>query len=221
MWLTAGSGEPNTEMCSSPKIDELISLLNQRFISDSEPRQEAPKRRVPTEACRAIIRLSTPNNLMPGQDDWQSDHVIAYKSNAAKGYPALEHPIPLNHIANWMPLEASINAKRSNQPWAEFISHASIAGNQSDVIRGRLLIEPALLDSNTISSVNTFLGIMVLRWMRIVDTLLLQLNLDSYASRGVSKRRIFLLNSVHNPILEALTGLNWAVTTEGWDSFLK
>ena len=192
--------EPVTAMCSSPKRLEIVEFLNRRFIGDSARLLEAPKRRRPNDAARAVMLVASKGVLASGR--WQADHVVAYKSDPAHGVPELTSPIPLNHVANWMPLEASINQARGNTPWANFID--SLTASQKETIRKRLLLPAGEFTSSCTSNVENFLTVMLRRWILINHRIFSLFNLDQYDNIERGDQVELLAGRVVEPILEGL-----------------
>ena len=201
--------EPSTVMCRPPSQAEMIGLLNSRFIADSARISSAPKRRVPNEAIRAIMQICA-RSALPSQG-WQSDHVVAFKSDPANGRAPLEHPIPLNHIANWMPLESALNQARGNTPWATFIGDTSITNLLKPGIRARLILPAEEFTSACLNSVEAFLTVMMRRWILIIDRILSRLDLGQYSELGIDERATLLAERAKNPIIEGLAEHGWTL----------
>jgi hypothetical protein len=212
------SDEPATVMLNPPPIDRIVRLLNDAFARDSSPRHSAPKQRsfsvkANTFVIASLMHISAIMEIPTGKGTIyapEADHVIPFKPRGGV-YPAayLTNPIPVNHIANWMPLEKTLNASRGNKPWNEFIVDEQIPDVAST--RERLLIDPSYLTLEAASSPEAFLKVMARRWYVGVFRVLENLSLREWTVKSPAQKTEFMEGVLLQDLQEKLDLYKWSI----------
>jgi hypothetical protein len=195
-WLAEA---PSLAMCNQPHLHDFAKAFVATFAEESRPLDRAPKRRIQTDKGRALLFAAYMHESLG--EKGESDHVVPWKSRTS-GHSPLNQPLPLNHIANWMPLEKTQNASRGNKPWAQHLPN--VDGVLQKKIRNRLLIDESHFGEATAFSVDEFLTVMTKRFQVLVHRSLLNVKLGEYVRKSTEERIDWLNNSIREPIVQQL-----------------
>ena len=189
-------------MCYQPSLHEFAKVFESTFMEESNMLPKAPQRRSQSDKAQAIMFAAYMSEHFSNQGE--ADHVIPWKKKSGR-VPQLNQPLPLNHVANWMPLEKNINIARSNTPWAEYV--LTKTENEMKPIKRRLLLPVSNFTATSAYSVEDFLTIMLKRYQVLVHRCLINLKISSYVDLNSSSQLDWLEKNIRGPILLNFTNL--------------
>ncbi len=195
------------EMLTVPSLKEIMNLLVNAFVKESPRLERAPKQRSQSDQARALMFAAHKGSEFAAA--MEADHVIPFKARRGSE-TRLSAALPLNHIANWMPLEKSENIARANTPWSEHIGTVSSAPRR-EVLKKRLLLPAENFERAAAFTIEAFLSVMLRRFQLLVDQSLINLGLEEYRSLPKDQRSVILGRDIRDEILEAL------FSTSGFD----
>ena len=199
VWIDKIAGLPNTQMCNAPSLEALLANLSRVFVAESAP-GKASATRSQSDVARSLMFLAY-SGFTAGQPI-EIDHVVPFHPKKEAGKAALNKPINLNHIANWMPLEKSINSSRGNKPWATYID--DVESIERDKIRDRLLLPAPRFTNDLVDSREAFLRVMLERWVVLLDRALVRAGIDRYQALTSDERKTLLETETVVPIIAGL-----------------
>ena len=129
------------------------------------------------------------------------DHVVAFRAAKNAAQSRLDKPIPLNHVANWMPLIPAINRSRGNVAWANHFPTLSAA--DGSLVKKEMLLDPKYFTTNLTQNVEDFGSVSLLRYCFMVDKALYNVGLNEYIELNRSKK-VLLLTTMLDDIAKAL-----------------
>lgn len=179
----------NDFLLFQPPLNEYSSALKNLFIKEFKVTQ-APLTRSPSQSALAMFHAAyrTKNHEMQTFD---MDHVVAYRAQRNGPQVRLEKPIPLNHVANWLPLSPALNRRRQNTPWAQFFPTITSA-EQSSVVSD-LFIDPSSLNSQVLSDLDKFAMVMYIRFGNMTNAALRNVGLIDYLDKSDSEQKDFVI----------------------------
>jgi hypothetical protein len=189
--------QENDFLLWAPKLQQLLEALRLLFIQEAKV-DKAPTSRSPSQAATALFFVIFNRDNMSSYD---MDHVVAWRGQEARTN-RLEKPIALNHVANWLPLDPTLNRSRQNVPWAQFIM--SVSSTDKDKIQKELFISVDKLNSDLNGDVKKFQQYLLIRWVGMIDALLRNINLSEYTDLTNEEKRSVLIEQVLNPIIKSL-----------------
>jgi hypothetical protein len=192
-------GKVVLDMCSQPRLQDFAKAFESTFIEESGQLLQAPKRRSQSDKARAIMFAAYMAEHLTNQGE--ADHVIPWKRKGAKA-PAPTNPLPLNHVANWMPLEKNINSSRSNTPWSDYVPTMSVTDMKP--IKRRLLLPAENFTATNAYSVGNFLTLMLRRYQILVHRCLINLEVAGYCDLSLGDQFAWLEKFIREPIFKDL-----------------
>jgi len=196
----AKTATENDSMLFQPSLLSIVRNFVKVFVEESDVKQ-APVNRIRTQSATAVLVAAYYDVFAAIPLPIEMDHVVAFKANRQTG-ERLTAPIPLNHAANWMPLNKTVNGGRGNQHWSTFFNTLT-ASNQSK-IASNLLIESSELDGTLLTSKAKFLRVMLVRWVGMTDKALRNVLMNEYEEMTLADRKDFLTTHLISPILDSL-----------------
>jgi hypothetical protein len=198
-----GESVPNLTMCAPPSLAEFFNLFTQVFIDEYQLQTQIPvsQRRV-TERTKATMHLIYLH--YPEGETVELDHLIPWKKKYLSGTPTLKSPLPLNHIANYMPISSAKNNDRKNTSWSQYIDNIK-SPRERRYIEENLLLPPNEFTDEVRNSSELFRKFLVRRWALIVDRALSEvLENEMWVGRPAEERCTQLTNKLIRPILDLL-----------------
>jgi len=203
----------NEFMLSQPELNDMLTAFKNLFVKEFRVTQ-APLTRSPSQSALALFAaVYKDKNADLGSYDM--DHVIAYRSDRNSTNSRLEQPIPLNHVANFMPLLSSLNRSRGNTPWNQFF--LTLDDSVKVSIRRDLLVDPSELKNGILSDLESFGNILIARYLMMINTALLNVGHREYISIEKSEKVKSLIETGKD--IAAI--LNLGATTEYLRDFLN
>jgi len=193
--------QENDFLLWAPKLQDLLESLKTLFLKEARV-DKAPTSRSPSQASIALFFVIFNRDDMSSYD---MDHVVAWRGQEARTN-RLEKPIALNHVANWLPLDPTLNRSRQNIPWAQFIM--SVANNVKDKIQKELFISVEKLDSELNGDVKKFQQYLLIRWVGMIDLLFKNISLSEYVDLKLDQKRHVIVEQMIIPILKSLELIN-------------
>jgi hypothetical protein len=168
-------------MFEQPALDALLDAFDNLW--DAELAQaKTPQRRRVSDSGAVLLRAAYADLQV---HDTHIDHVIPFalgRAAAAKSGSVY----PLNHVANQMPLSASVNSARKDLDWATF--HATLSSGDRTIIEKCLLMSWSETSAARLVSVEEFSEYLAARFRRLVGRALNNLGLDEWADLAESER---------------------------------
>jgi hypothetical protein len=192
---------PGLELLQQASVEEVLRLMTALFNEDAKPLDRAPTRRALSEAGRVLQYVAFHDLSL--SEELELDHVVPYKTKYVPSRTPLTSPLPLNHVANWMPLERRLNAARKNAPWSDFISNPALLPGDRPTVVKRLLLDPSRFNASAVSSVSAFLSLMAERWVLLAHRCLMAVSIHGYVGASPADRSSMLKNNLGQPILDA------------------
>lgn len=189
--------QENDFLLWAPKLQDLIESLRTLFLQEARV-DKAPTSRSPSQAAIALFFVIFNRDDMSNYD---MDHVVAWRGQEARTN-RLEKPIALNHVANWLPLDPTLNRSRQNIPWAQFIM--SVASSVKDKIQKELFISVDRLNSDLNGDVKKFQKYLLIRWIGMIDTLFKNISLLEYIEMDPAQKRNLIIDQMIIPIIKSL-----------------
>jgi len=196
----------NDFLLAQPEISLMMAGFKNLFVKEFRVSQ-APLTRSPSQSALAMFAaVYKEKNTELGLCDL--DHVIAYRSERNSTNSRLEQPIPLNHVANFMPLLSSLNRSRGNTPWNRY--YPTLEGMNKQVAEKDLLIDPTLFREGILNDLNEFGKVLISRYLMMINGALTNVGLRDYLTKEKSEKHSLLLDTG----LEIAAILNLQVSKE-------
>ncbi|MDP1711660.1 MAG: DUF262 domain-containing protein [Candidatus Nanopelagicaceae bacterium] len=194
------SVKENDYLLAQPTLYAFTEVFKTIFINEFQIGQ-APVNRSPSQSALTLFHVVFKEKAAE-MEKYDMDHIVAYRATRSSGLSRLTRPIPLNHIANWMPLLPSLNRSRQNLPWAEFYS--GLSATDKIVVSDDLLIDPSLLTRSVLDTEDAFAIPLLIRWAGMINQALLNIGLAEYQNLSVAQRKDLLKTQVIEPIITSL-----------------
>nr|QOV08951.1 hypothetical protein HULAa50H9_00022 [Candidatus Nanopelagicales bacterium] len=180
----------NDFLLYQPSLLDYSAALRNLFIKEFRVSQ-APLTRSPSQSALALFYAAykAKNHEM---HDFDMDHVVAYRAQRNATQARLELPIPLNHVANWLPLNPTLNRRRQNTPWAQFFPTMTAAEQNS--IAPDLFISVNTLDAQTLNSLENFAYVMYVRFGNMTNAALMNVGLNEYIEKSRDEKISYICN---------------------------
>jgi hypothetical protein len=193
---------PNTSMCKPPPLNELFHLFTQVFYDEHQHNSGVtPKRRRSSDQAKAIMHLICSN--YPEGKPVELDHLIPWKQRDGV-WPVLKDSLPLNHLANLMPISSTLNKDRGNVPWSEYFQKIE-SKKERNFIEDNLLLPVNEFTDEVRGNSELFCQFLIRRWALIVDRSLSEIiENELWHNLPREDRCERLMNYVTNPILDLL-----------------
>ena len=198
-----GSGsKASLSMCNQPHLQDFAKVFESTFVEESRRLERAPQRRSQSDKARAMMFAAFMHEDL--KEAGEADHLIPWRRKSGRA-PQLPSPLPLNHVANWMPLEKKINAERGNKSWSDFLTaHPTMPQAQRQKLESRLMLPSAEFTEANTYSVESYLTLMVRRFQCLVDRCLVNVALGEYLSMNEQQRLSWLDKNIREPIIGGL-----------------
>jgi hypothetical protein len=180
----------NDFLLYQPSLNDYGTALKNLFIKEFRVSQ-APGTRAPSQSALAVFHAAykAKNHEMQNFD---MDHVVAYRAQRNATQARLEKPIPLNHVANWLPLSPTLNRRRQNTPWAQFFP--TLTASEQNSISSDLFIEPNSLNSQLLNDLGKFGFVMLVRYGNMINAALQNVGLNDFIEKSEDERKNFVCN---------------------------
>jgi len=122
--------------------------------------------------------------------NFDMDHVVAYRAQRNSTQARLGKPIPLNHVANWLPLSPTLNRRRQNTSWEQFFPTLTAAEQIS--ISPDLFIAPNALNSQLLNDLEKFGFVMLVRYGNMINAALQNVGLNDFIEKSEIDRVNFV-----------------------------
>ena len=199
--LIVRSVRENDFLLYQPPLNDYGSALKNLFVKEFKVSQ-APMTRSPSQSALAFFHAvyKAKNHEMQNFD---MDHVVAYRAQRNATQERLEKPIPLNHVANWLPLSLTLNRRRQNTSWAQFFP--TLAPAEKNSISPDLFIDPNSLNSQLLSDLGKFGFVMLVRYGNMINAALQNVGLNDFIEKNKTEQTDFVCNLLED--LNNLLGL--------------
>lgn len=194
-----------------PELSDLTTAFKNLFVKEFRV-SKAPESKIPSQSALALF-FAVYKNKAAEMQNFDMDHVIAYRSERNSSVSRLQQPIPLNHVANFMPLNPTLNRSRGNTPWAQY--YLTITGTNKLDVDKDILIKPALLVEGILSDVDLFGNMMIVRYCNMINLALQNTNVKIYIENNKTLKKEYLLKlgkeialTLNIPIDENFLGQN-------------
>ena len=181
----------NEFMLSQPELNDMLTAFKNLFVKEFRVSQ-APLTRAPSQSALAIFAAIYKDKNVDLKD-YDMDHVIAYRSERNSTINRLEQPIPLNHVANFMPLLSSLNRSRGNTAWNQFF--LTLEGSIKDTVRKDLLIDPTKLKEGILSDLDSFGRVLISRYLMMIHIAISNVGLKDYLALEKDEKIKYLLDT--------------------------
>ncbi len=192
--LIIRSVRENDFLLFQPSLNEYSSALKNLFVKEFRVSQ-APLTRSPSQSALAMFHAA----YRPRNHEMQSfdmDHVVAYRAQRNGPQARLEKPIPLNHVANWLPLAPALNRRRQNTPWSQFFP--TITASEQNTILTDIFIEVNSLDSQVLSDLDKFAFVMFIRFGNMTNAALRNVGLIDYIEKSEASQVDFVMEMLQD-----------------------
>lgn len=164
--LKQGTRRLDEHMLQPAPLDQLLEAFRKIFVDEIESPQASPQRRSFKRATRVLttVCFSTAGGL---EKTLENDHLIPWKAIKSVRPPD-EAFLPLNHPANFAPIDSKINNNRKNTPWAVYFDSDELSDSQRTLVRQRLLLDPSEFTADARKSPGVFNTLMLRRWTLMV-----------------------------------------------------
>lgn len=187
VWLDYAQGKAGEQFLQQPSLAVLLGKLRTLFVDEFSVAQ-APLRRNYVNSTLALF-LTVYQDLGKQLESFTIDHVIPWKKLKDKPFIPLSAAIPLNHPANFMPLEKGINSSRQNSPWADYFE--KLAPKDKSNVSEVLFIDPKLCTHGVRDDRNEFALFLMKRWIKFVDKALTNIDHETYLNFSeVEKKKL-------------------------------
>jgi hypothetical protein len=180
----------NDFMLYQPELSDLSTALKNLFVKEFRV-SKAPESKVPSQSALALF-FAVYKNKAAEMQNFDMDHVIAYRSERNSSASRLQKPIPLNHVANFMPLNPTLNRGRGNTAWAQY--YLTISGTNKLDVDKDILINPVLLVDGLLSDVDLFGNIMIVRYCNMINLALQNTNVKIYIEKSQPLKKEYLIH---------------------------
>jgi DNA-directed RNA polymerase subunit N (RpoN/RPB10) len=199
--LKIGSVSENDYLLQPPTLSMFLDVFRNIFTREFRV-NAAPINRIPSQSALTLFHVLF-SGKSTNMKNYHMDHVVPYRAGKNSGVPKLTIPIPLNHVANWFPLDAGLNTSRLNTPWNVYITRVTDAAQVSEVLED-ILIDPDLLTSAAYSSTDNFGKIMLVRFVGMIDRALLKVALSEYISLSHDEKLALLEEQIVKLLITTL-----------------
>ena len=160
-------------MFEQPKLEAMLRIFELLWRSESDI-STTPQRRRISETGSVLYRAAFAHG---SPTDAAIDHVLAFQKGkvAAK---KLGEALPLNHVANLMPLAEVVNSKRGDAEWCTYLD-AITPAQRIDVEKVLLVPKSSCVDSH-FASKKEFTQFLRLRYRAMVDQALENLRCEEW-----------------------------------------
>ncbi len=187
--LNVRVAKENDFLLYQPELVDYSSAFKSLFIKEFRVTQ-APMTRVPSQSALAIFHAAYKYKNLD-MANFDMDHVVAYRAQRNATQTRLDKPIPLNHVANWLPLKPNLNRSRQNTPWSQF--YLTLTASDQSEITNDLLIKPENLNTELLNSVDKFGFVMLIRFANMIHAALTNVGLDEYLEMSLSEKHLYML----------------------------
>jgi len=181
----------NDFMLYQPELIDMLTALKNLFVKEFKVSQ-APKNRNASQSAIAMFSVVYKDKNAEF-DKHDLDHVIAYRSERNSTALRLDKPIPLNHVANFMPLITNLNKSRGNTPWSQYF--LTLDGLNKEMVRKDLLIDPSHLNEGILNDLSAFGGVILTRYLVMIDRALTNIGLKEYIEKSKESKMQILLDA--------------------------
>ena len=192
----------NDFMLYQPELIDMLTALKNLFVNEFKVSQ-APKNRNASQSAIAMFSVVYKDKNTEF-DKHDLDHVIAYRSERNSTAARLDKPIPLNHVANFMPLISNLNKSRGNTPWSQYF--LTLDGLNKETVRKDLLIDPSYLNEGILSDLSAFGGVILTRYLVMFDRALTNIGLKDYIEKSKDSKIQILFDAGSD--ISSTLGLN-------------
>ena len=190
VWPDFRSEKSSEFFFQQPLLSDLLKKLESLFVDEFNV-PSAPLRRNYVNSTLALF-LTVYEDLGNAMEAHTIDHVIPWSKLSKQPFIPLTSPIPLNHPANFMPLEKRINSSRQNNSWAEYFSKLQPKDKAS--IKEALFIAPELCTDQVRETLEEFAYFLMSRWTYFVDTVLINISHVEYTDKSIESRKDLIAN---------------------------
>lgn len=170
LWVNeSGRLAINEAMLQVPDFREIGISYWDRMKSELEVDKTPQRRRLRAVQDVGIMRLTYFKSEHSPQID--RDHVIPVRK-----CENLER-VPINHIANFMPLRSTLNRKRQDRLWAYCIDSDEFSNVRNEITQN-LLVPPDTVSDQVIQNLETVKDFLLMRSEAVASRLLQNLDLD-------------------------------------------
>jgi hypothetical protein len=177
--------KPSNQMFEQPDLDSMASAFNKLWSSEMSVDRTPIRRRV-SDGGSVLMRAAYSNLHV---HDYVIDHVLPYAKGRSSAQAAKD-VYPLNHIANLMPLESTINGQRGDQDWVDFMK--TIKPSEARTVKALLMVPPKDAKAASLKNLATFTDFLRLRYRALVAVALTNLQHDGWAGLTPSEKKDFL-----------------------------
>ncbi len=218
VWTSFEGDKPNTTMCHAPTVGEFLRLFADMFVQEAVI-DKTPERKRLSEKGRAMMHIVFVESA-PRHEKVQREHIVPWVIRDDGARPLLPDPLPLNHSANFMPLDPKINNSRKNISWNDYIERVPNAKRAA--VKKCLILDPAEFTDDVRASLPNFITVLVRRWVRMCDVALMNLDHKDWLGMSPLDRCKALNEKLVIPIEEGLKnrsvdfepGGGWKMTAE-------
>jgi hypothetical protein len=190
VWPDFKSEKGSEFFLQQPLLSDLFEKLKSLFVTEFYV-PSAPLRRNYVNSTLALF-LTVYEELGNAIESHTIDHVIPWNKLSKQPFKPLPAPIPLNHPANFMPLEKRINSSRQNNSWSDYFSNLQAKDKAN--VKKALFILPELCTDNVRESLEEFAYFLMHRWIYFVDTALINISHFEYIEKTPELRKIDIAN---------------------------
>ena len=180
----------NDFLLYQPSLNDYGSALKNLFVKEFRVSQ-APMTRSPSQSALAFFH-ATYKAKNHDMQNFDMDHVVAYRAQRNATQARLEKPIPLNHVANWLPLSPTLNRRRQNTSWAQFFPTLT-AAEQSSIFPD-LFIDPTALNSQLLGDLDKFGFVILVRYGNMINAALQNVGLNEFIEKNEIERKKFVFD---------------------------
>jgi hypothetical protein len=185
VWPDFKSEKSSEFYFQQPLLSDLLAKLESLFVNEFNV-PSAPLRRNYVNSTLALF-LTVYEDLGNALEAHTIDHVIPWSKLSKQPFIPLTSPIPLNHPANFMPLEKRINSSRQNNSWADYFSKLQAKDKPS--IKKALFISPELCKDEVRETLEEFAYFLMRRWSYFVDAALINISHVEYTDKSIDSRK--------------------------------
>jgi hypothetical protein len=186
--LNVRIAKENDFLLYQPELVNYSTALKSLFIKEFRVTQ-APMTRIPSQSALAVFHAAYKYKNLD-MVNFDMDHAVAYRAQRNATQARLDKPIPLNHVANWLPLKPNLNRSRQNTPWSQF--YLTLTASDQNEVGNDLLIKSESLTPELLNSVDKFGSVMLIRFANMVNAALTNVGLNEYLEKNSSERIHYL-----------------------------
>jgi len=191
----------NDYLLYAPVLSQFLEVFRNIFTREFRV-NAAPINKVPSQSTLTLFHVLF-SNKSASMKNYHMDHVVAYKAGKNSGIPRLTNPIPLNHVANWFPLESGLNSSRGNTPWCEYFSRIPDPAGKLEV-SSDLFINHEILTGSAYASTDNFGKLMLIRFVGMIDRALEVVKFAEYRALKPEERVAILSAQIVQSIITTL-----------------